>query len=273
MHGVSRESLVALRERLAERELGHASAATVEQESQELLAVAALLGRELHLRNSLTDPSSPEDARAGLVRAVFGGRVSDRTVEIVAEAARGRWSRAADLADVVEQLGVEAAFARAEAGGRLDRIEDELFRLARLVDAQPDLRRALSDPAVPIEGRRALLQTLLGARVDATTLTLVQHVVGSLRGRQLEAALETLVGLAAVRRAETVAEATVAAPLTAGQEERLAEVLGRIYGTRVRLQVQVDPAVLGGVVVRVGDEIVDGSVLNRIEQARRAAAS
>src|SRR4051812_24626664 len=204
MHGASRESLIGLRERLAERELGHASAGTVERESQELLAVATLLGRELHLRGSLTDPSTPEDARAGLVRAVLGGRVSDRTVEIVPEAARSRWSRAGDLADVVEQLGVEAALAHAEAEGRLDRIEDELFRLARLVDAQPDLRRALSDPSVPLEGRRGLLQNLLGARVDATTLALLQHVVGSLRGRQLEAALEQLVSLAAVRRAETV---------------------------------------------------------------------
>jgi F-type H+-transporting ATPase subunit delta len=271
MQGASRESFAALRIRLTLRELGHASADQVERESQELLAVAALLGHELQLRGSLADPATPEDARAQLARAVLGGRLSDRSVEIVAEAARGRWSRPADLADVLEQLGVEAAFTRAEAEGRLDRIEDELFRVGRLVDAQPDLRRALSDPGVPVEARRSLLRTLRGERVDPTTLALLEHLVGSLRGRRLEAALEQLVSFAAVRRAETLAEVTVAAPLTAEQEQRLVGVLERIYSTRVRVQVQVDPDVLGGVVVRVGDEVVDGTILHRIEQARRTA--
>jgi F-type H+-transporting ATPase subunit delta len=124
---------------------------------------------------------------------------------------------------------------------------------------------------VPLEARRRLLQTLFGERVDAITLRLLEHVVGSLRGRRLETALEQLVALAAVRRAETVAEATVAAPLTAQQEERLVSILERIYRTRIRVQVRVDPDVLGGVVVRVGDEVVDGTILHRIEQARRAA--
>lgn len=271
MQGVSRESLAALRERLTERELGHASADQVEREAQELLAVSALLGHELQLRGSLTDPSTPEEARAQLARAVFGSRVSDRTVEIVAEAARGRWSRPGDLTDVLEQLGVEAAFTRAEAAGRLDRIEDELFRIARLVDAQPDLRRSAGHQGVPVEVRRRLVRTLFGERVDPTTLLLLEHVVGSLRGRRLEEALEQLVSFAAVRRAESVAEATVAAPLTAEQEERLVAILERIYRTRIRLQVQVDPEVLGGVVVRIGDEVVDGTILHRIEQARRTA--
>jgi F-type H+-transporting ATPase subunit delta len=91
MQGVSRESLAALRQRLTERELGHASAEQVERESQELLGVSTLLGHELQLRGALTDPSTPEDGRAQLARAILGGRISDRTVEIVAEAARGRW--------------------------------------------------------------------------------------------------------------------------------------------------------------------------------------
>jgi len=272
MQGVSRESLAALRERLAARELGHAGADQVEQESRELLAVATLLGREVPLRASLTDPSTPEDVRGQLARAILAGRVSSRTVEIVAEAARGRWSRPADLPDVLEHLGAEAAFTRAEAEGRLLRIEDELFRVARLVDAQPDLRRSLSGTTLPLNARRELLRTLLGGRVDSTTLALLEHVVGSLRGRRLETALEDLLELASVRRSETVAEATVAVDLTPEQEARLADVLSRVYGTQVHLQVRVDPDVIGGVVIRVGDEVIDGSVLNRIEQARRSAA-
>ncbi|RZS87103.1 F-type H+-transporting ATPase subunit delta [Motilibacter rhizosphaerae] len=272
MHGVSRVTLAALRERLAAREVGHGSAEQVERESGELLAVAALLGRETHLRSSLADASADPAGRAQLAHAVLDGRVSEQSAEIVAEAARGRWSRPSELADALESLGAEAAFALAESAGTLDRVEDELFRVARLVSSSPDLRRTLSDPGLPLEGRRGLLGQLLGDRVDATTLRLLDHVVGSLRGRQLEDALDDLVALAAVRRTETLAEATVAVALTPEQEQRLAAVLGRVYATQVKLQVVVDPTVLGGVVVRVGDEVIDGSVLHRVEQARQTTA-
>ncbi|RKS71360.1 F-type H+-transporting ATPase subunit delta [Motilibacter peucedani] len=270
MQGASRVSLTALRERLAAREVGHGSSEQVEQESRELFAVAGLLGREAQLRSALTDPSTEPSTKAHVAEAVLRGQVSEPTAQIVAEAARLRWSRQGDLADVLETLGAEAAFALADAAGALDRVEEELFRVSRLVEADAGLRHALTDPALPLEGRTALVGNLLADRADATTVRLVAQVVGSLRGRRLEEALDTLVELAAERRSETVAEATSAVALTPEQEQRLAAVLSRVYATPVRLNVVVDPTVIGGVVVRIGDEVVDGSVLHRIEQARQS---
>lgn len=272
MQGVSRLALEALRDRLAQREVGHGSAELVEQESRELFAVAGLLGREVQLRTTLTDPSTEGEAKAQVARAVLGSRISEPSVEIVAEAVRSRWSRQADLADALELLGAEAAFARSESAGTLDRVEDELFRFARVVASDPGLRHTLSDTSLPVEARTGLVRTLLGERADATTLALLEQVVGSLRGRRVEDSLDELVELAATRRSETVAEVTSAVALSPEQESRLTAVLARVYGTSVRLQVQVDPDVLGGIVVRVGDEVVDGSVVHRIEQARRAFA-
>lgn len=272
MHGVSRVSLAELRERLAAREVGHAPAEQVGQESDELFAVASLLGREPQLRSSLTDPSTDPDTKGHIVRAVLGGRVSDGSAEIVAEAVRSRWSRPGDLADALESLGAEAAFARAEAAGTLDRVEEELFRVSRLIEADFGLRHALTDLSLPLEARTGLVQTLLGPRADSATTTLVTQVVGSLRGRRLEEALDTLVELAAQRRSEAVAEITSAVALTPEQESRLTAALARVYGTRVRLNVVVDPTVLGGIVVRVGDEVVDGSIVHRIDQARQSFA-
>nr|WP_231134350.1 F0F1 ATP synthase subunit delta [Motilibacter deserti] len=262
----SRAALDELREQLRGRLEGE-SRATV---ASELLAVAALLGRESALRATLSDPSAAADAKAGLVDTLLGGRLSPVALDTTRAAVRARWSRAADLPDAVEALGAEAAFAEAEATGALDRVEEELFRFSRTVVGEAQLRRALSGGTLPVEGRVALLRDLLGQRASPVTAQLLEHVVGSLRGRRLEEALDTLVELAAERRSEVVAEVTVAAPLSAEQETRLGTVLSRIYGRAVRLQVEVDPSVLGGVVVRVGDEVVDGSVLHRLDQARRA---
>lgn len=272
MQGASRTSLVELHERLAQREVGHAPAEQVDQDSRDLFAVAALLGREPHLRSSLTDPSTPVETKAQIARAVLGGRIGEASLEIVAEAVRSRWSRSADLADALELLGAEATFARAEAAGDLDRVEEELFRVSRLLESDPNLRHTLVDQYLPLEARTGLVRTLLGERADPITTRLVEHLVGSLRGRRLEEALASFMVLAAQRRSETVAEATSAVALTAEQEARLSAVLTRVYGTRIRLQVVLDPTVIGGMVVRVGDEVVDGSVLHRIEQARRAFA-
>nr|WP_231126531.1 F0F1 ATP synthase subunit delta [Motilibacter aurantiacus] len=262
----SRAALEQLREQLQGRLPGEDRATA----SRELLAVAALLGRETALRATLSDPSADADAKAGLVDALLGGRLGPVALDTTRAAARSRWSRAADLPDALEALGAEAAFAEAESAGTLDRVEEELFRFSRLVVGEAQLRRTLSGGTLPVEGRVALVRDLLGSRSTPTTTALLEHVVGSLRGRRIEEALDTLVELAAARRSEVVAEATVAAPLTAEQEARLTAVLARIYGRAVRLQVEVDPSVLGGVVVRVGDEVVDGTVLHRLDQARRA---
>jgi F-type H+-transporting ATPase subunit delta len=291
MQGTSRTSLAALEQRLGElvaqqegREqstlasvrdmlpgfLGGTESQDLQSLSQDLLAVAALLGREPRLRASLTSTGSDPGARAELVQSLLGSRIGPYALELVRQAVQARWSRPGQLVDSLELLGAEAAFSDAEADGRLDRVEEELFRVARTVTAEPQLRTALSDPAVPGEARQALVRDLIGSRADATTTRLVEHVVVSSRGRRVEAVLEQLVELAASRRSEVVAEVTAAIELSAQQEQRLAAALQRVYGTVVRLQVTVDPTLVGGIVVRVGDEVIDGSVVHRLAAARDA---
>jgi F-type H+-transporting ATPase subunit delta len=266
MLGPSRTSLVEVREILDAR-LAEAGQADL---SAQLLEVSALLGREAHLRGALADPGAEPDRRAELARLVLGGRVEAPVVDLLGEVARRRWSGPRDLVDALETLGAEAAFAVAAGAGRLDAVEDELFRFARTVVGDVGLQSTLSDPALGTDAKVSIVGRLLEGRAAPETVLLVVHVVRHPRGRRVEEALEDLVELASQRREHVVAEVRVAARLTAEQERRLSAVLTRLYGRTVDLQVEVDPGVLGGVVVRVGDEVIDGSVAHRLAEARRS---
>ncbi len=145
MRGASRASLAEATERLLRPLADGANAA---QLGDELFAVVGVLDSEAGLRRVLSDPSRPADAKAGLAEAVFGGKVSAATLEVLAGLARSHWSAAGDLADAAEQLAVLAVAEGADHEGTLDELEDELFRFGRIVDSQPDLRVALSSPFV-----------------------------------------------------------------------------------------------------------------------------
>ena len=160
----------------------------------------------------------------------------------------------------------------AEGEGVLDDVEDELFRFARLLEREPALRAALTDPGLPDDRKSSLVTDLLGGKAKPATVRLVEIAVTRSRGRSLEAALEDLVELAAARRSRYVAQVRVARPLEAAQETRLQTTLTRIYGREVSLQIDVDPAVLGGLEVRVGDEVIDGTVQRNLSNVRRSLA-
>lgn len=263
MLGSSRTSFEGAREALAGR--GTLDAAL----AGELLAVSIALAGTATLRNALSDSGTPANERASLARSVFDGKVSPVAAEVTSDLAGRRWTSGTDLVDAVEGMGVEAALITAEQAGDLDEIEDELFRVDRMVAGDESLRQALSDPAVGSDAKADLLDSILGGKVNATTVALVRHVVGHPRGRRLSEALDALVDQSARRRERVLARVTVAAPISADQETRLVSALGRIYRRDVDLQVDVDPEVRGGVVVRVGDEVIDGSVSHRLDQARR----
>ena len=162
----------------------------------------------------------------------------------------------------------QALFAVAEAEGVLDAVEDELFRFARGVDQEPRLRDALTDLALPGQRKRALLEDILGDRASAHTVNLLTFVVEQGRARDLSAIVEQLVRLAAERRQRVVAEVRTAVPLDDSLRDRLAEALGRATGKQVEVKALVDPSVIGGVVARVGDQVIDGSLRRRLELAR-----
>jgi F-type H+-transporting ATPase subunit delta len=269
MRGTSRTSLAEARERLSAAAAGqHAG-----RLGDELFGVTGVLDREAGLRRMLSDPSRPADAKAALAETVLGGKVSATTLEVVTGLARSRWSAPGDLADAAEQLAVLAIVEGADADGTLDELEDELFRFGRIVDAEPDLRVALSSPFVDPERKQQLLDALLASRVTPPALRLITEAAFHPRGRSLAKSLGEYAGLAAQRRERLVAEVHVAAGLSEEQRTRLAAALAAAYGHDVHLNVVLDPQVIGGMSVRIADELIDGSLATRLAALRRKLAA
>ncbi|MFI9270383.1 F0F1 ATP synthase subunit delta [Kitasatospora sp. NPDC052896] len=268
MIGASREALAAGRENLDS--LTDNTAVDSAKVAEELSAVTALLDREVSLRRVLTDPSRSGADKAGLVSSLLGGQVSGETVDLVSGLVRSRWSGSRDLVDATERLAAYAEVIAADKVGRLDDLEDELFRFGRVVSGSHELRAALTEPKATAAAKTALVAKLLGGRALPGTVRLVTALVVHPRGRSLEQGLESYSKLAADRRDRVVALVTTAVPLSDGQRERLAGALGRLYGRAVLLNIDVDPTVVGGVRVQIGDEIIDGTVSSRLEGARQA---
>ena len=269
MRGTSRASLAEARERLAAAAAGRRAG----QLGDELFAVTGVLDREAGLRRLLSDPSRPAAAKAALAGAVFGGKVSAATLEVIAGLAGSRWSAPGDLADAAEQLAVLAVVEGAEEAGTLDELEDELFRFARIVDAEPDLRVALSSPFIAAGRKQQLLDALLAGKVTPPALRLITEAAFYPRGRSLDKSLDEYAGLAAQRRERLVAEVHVAAELSEEQRSRLAAALAAAYGHEVHLNVVLDPEVIGGMSVRIADELIDGSTATRLATLRRRLAA
>jgi F-type H+-transporting ATPase subunit delta len=275
MHASSRAAMEASREALQAQTGGARSrnrGDALLTLADELYAVAHLLDSQLSLRRALSDPSVRTDDRAGLVRRLLSSKVGANTLEVLETVARQRWSRPLDLVEATETLATEAALDAADARGELDDVEDELFRFSRIVAADDDLARILGDRSAPREGKSALLDRLLSGKVSPVTERLVRNSLTSSHVHNAENEIERLSTAAARRRGRSVAHVVSAVPLTATQERRLIATLERLYGRTMGLQVQVDPEVLGGLVIRVDDEVIDGSIAHRLEVAGRRLA-
>jgi F-type H+-transporting ATPase subunit delta len=268
MEASTRLALAQARERLSEQSEGAAGPALIGL-ADELFAVARLLDGQLTLRRALSDPSGKPEERASLARRLFGSKVSATTVDLLETMVRQRWSHPIDLVDATTTLATEASLDAADARGELDSVEDELFRFGRIVAADRELARILSDRSAPAEGKASLLDGLLSGKVSPVTEQLLRNVLTGPHAGHADTAIERLSDLASRRRGQSMARVITAVALTATQEQRLADVLGRIYGRTIGLQVTVDPSVLGGLVVQVGDEVIDGSIAHRLEVAGR----
>ncbi|HEX4982236.1 MAG TPA: ATP synthase F1 subunit delta [Ilumatobacteraceae bacterium] len=162
-----------------------------------------------------------------------------------------------------------ALFEVARAEGTLDEVEDELFRFARTYESSDTLRDALTDEMVPAAMRQKVVEDLLGGgNATPTTVQLVSMVVGSGRGRDLPAIIDSLVQRASSSKNLELAEVRSAVPLTDDQQDRLKAALANATGKQVNLKVVVDPSVLGGIVATVGDTVIDGSVRTRVDQLK-----
>jgi F-type H+-transporting ATPase subunit delta len=268
MRSASRQSLDTLRD--SEREVfgARVSADTLMSLSGEIYAVANLLVSQPRLRRTLGDPAAPGEARAELAQGLLSGKVDKRVVELVKTAVQLRWSTPWDLADSLEDAGDEALFAAAEKSSKLDTVEDELFRFERIMQSESSAVALLDDAVADPQRRIGLLDTLLADKVHPVTLALLQHAVTSTRKHSVLQAIDNLLAKAATRQERSIARVTSAVALTDAQQQRLEAVLGDMYNRTISVRTAIDPQVRGGLVIRVGDEVIDGSIATRLATAR-----
>jgi F-type H+-transporting ATPase subunit delta len=271
VRGASRASFAALTERLAEENVSSAAVAT--RLGDELFAVVGLLDTEHGLRRALSDPGKPAAEKAAVTSALLHGKIAGRTESLVVAAAESRWATSGNMVDAIEQLAVEAMVLAAEAENGLDDLEDGLFRFGRVVSGEPQLRAALASTYLPADRKEQLLTALLRGKVTAVSLRLIIQMVTHPRGRGLTAALDMCAGLAARRRQQLIAVVRSAVELSATQRRRLGDALAASYGHPVHLNVVIDPSVVGGISVQIGDELIDGTAATRLSAVRRKLAS
>lgn len=267
-HAASRDALESTRRRLGEA-TAQSGAGDLGTVAEQLDAVADLLRREAVLRRTLADSSRSAADREGLADRLVAQQVTSATADVVRTAVSSSWSRPDDLIAGLRIVAREALLASAEKDGRLDAVEDELFRLGRIVAAQPELERLLADPAADADGKQQVLDRLLADKAEPTTRKLAAQLVAHPVGGGVAQGLERLAELAAQRRERSVA--TVRSPITLSdqQQRRLADALTRIYRRDITLHLEVDPALVGGLVIQVGDEVIDGSVAGRLDELSR----
>jgi F-type H+-transporting ATPase subunit delta len=249
-----------------------ATAAQLVTVADEILSVAGLLRAEPRLRRALTDPARSGEQRGELLRGLLAGKLSQATVDALSTLVAGRWGRPTELLDSTERLGVETVLRSAEKSGKLADVEDELFRFGQIVSGNSELAVTLSDPGASTDRRVKLVEDLLKGKAQAATLRLVEVALEGFGGRSFESSLTRLVELTAAKRDREVAYVTVAKPLDDAEEQRLSAKLSDMYGRQVSLKVDVDPQVIGGVSVRVGSDLYDGTILRRLNEARQAFA-
>jgi F-type H+-transporting ATPase subunit delta len=270
MRSASRQALLDLSDRFSDlaKDLDNNGLTTL---SGELVSVAQMLDREIVVTRYLTVPAEDAAPRVRLIERLVSGKVGDATLDVLRAAVSERWSANSDLIDAIEHVSRQALLEVAEREDRVDEVEDQLFRFSRILDAQPRLAILLGDYAVPAEGRVGLLRKVLesaSSRVNPVALALLTQTVELLRGEPAEEAVKLLAEVAVARRGEIVAQVSAAAELSDAQRTRLTEVLSRIYAHPVTVQLQIDADLLGGLLIAVADEMIDGTLSSRLAAAK-----
>ena len=240
--------------------------------ADDLFAAVGVLRTQAALRRAATDPTTEPQSHSALVAEVFGPHVGAAAKEILSAAAGSRWASSTDMVDTVERLGVIAVARAADNDGEGDRLETEMFTVGQLIADHPELREALTDSSRSVADKQAFMRDLLEGKVTRGTLRLADQALASNFSTVRQAFVE-FGRYATEARGRLVARVEVARPLADADSERLGSVLARQYGKPVHLDVVVNPELIGGVHVTVGDELIDGTISNRLTDARRQIAS
>lgn len=262
MRSASREALAAAIGTLGEVSPEPATA-------EELFAAARLLGGSAPLRSLVADPTVPGEERRRLVDRVFAGKVGAAALSLLAAAAAGRWSSHDDLLAGIEELGIRSAALTAKAPGV---IESELFAFGSAVSSDPELELALRSRLADPESKARLADRLLEGKAQPGTRAIVRQLILQPRGRRVRDGVRAAAEIAADQAGSAIAVVTTAAPLDDARLKTLAGVLSERYGRAVAVNRRVDPAILGGMRVEIGDDVIDGSVAARLADVRHQLA-
>jgi F-type H+-transporting ATPase subunit delta len=270
--GTSRVSVLSLRGVLDEK-VKPLSSDDAAQFSNDLFTVLTVLSTSVGVRRALTDNARDAAAKAELISNLFGGKIGSPAQSLLASAAGMRWSSPSELADAIEKFAVEAQAVAADKNNEIAKLEDQLFDFARVLIANPDLRQALNTSADSDEGKVALLESIVKGKYANSTINLLRRIIVLRRGRNIDATLAAYSHYVSSRKDRMAAHIRTAVELTPAQAEKLRAALTKEVGKEVHINIEVDPKVLGGISIRYGDEIIDGTVINRLTEASRALVS
>ena len=269
MKAASRESLASALESMDSILAAQSGVAVSTMTGMELFEVAQILGDDRELRGALIDESASTDSRKKLVNDLFGAKVSPATLQVVENVASSKWSSAREMVSGLVSLSRRALLRGAESEGQLGQVEDELFRLSRILDREGELTQLLSDRAAEPARKRKLLADVLYGKVTKFTEALALQVIDRPERNPIDD-VAALASEAASLQGRTVAHVVSAGELNEGQQAVLAEKLGKIYGRAMSIHSEVDTSLLGGMTIRVGDEVIDGSTAGKIARLRTA---
>lgn len=270
--GSSRASVLTLRKSLADL-VSKQSATDVAQFSADLFTALTVLSSSVGLRRALTDNSRDAASKAELISNLFGKNVTEAAKTLFSQAASLRWSNPAEIADAIENLAVESASAAADKSGELEKLENQLFDFARVLITNPEFRQALNTASDTDASKISLLESVVNGKYSLPTINLLKRVVVLRRGRSIDATLATYSHYVSNSRNRLVAHVKTAIALTDSQTSSLIAALTKQMGREVHVNIEIDPKVLGGISIRYADDVIDGTVVNRLAEASRALVS
>jgi F-type H+-transporting ATPase subunit delta len=260
MGSATREALAAARSALAA--LGSkADLAT----ANDLFAAGRVIADSAQLRAVISDPSADAAGKSALVARVFGTQLSPAAVGLLGNVVAQRWSGQRDLLAAIEELGIRAiaSYAPPSLG-----IEAELFAFEVAVSSDAELELALRGKLADPAAKAALAERLLAGKASEQTIAIVRQLVLQPRGRSIREALRQAASIVADQAGLAIATVTSAGPIAAAALTRLQASLAKQYGRQLKINQIIDPSLVGGLRVQIGDDVIDGSVATRINELR-----